>query len=253
MLIKKKSSAFSLVELSIVLVILGLLTGGILAGQSLIKAAELRAISTESSRYITAAQTFRDKYFAIPGDFGKATAFWGRQSLTDCNSNSGVAVATATGVCDGDGSGKLAAIGSPSTAALLKERHQFWRHLALAGLIEGTYAGVPAGGSSEWATNDTNVPRSRYGRGLWFTDGRPADHYIMVGAYFADEPPTNPLLTIEEAWNIDMKMDDGKPATGKVIPSAMGNQPACHDGVNYQLGPGYTVGPACTLSFVRAF
>lgn len=59
--------AFSLVELSIVLVILGLLTGGILAGQSLIRAAELRAVSTEYSRYITATQSFRDKYFAVPG------------------------------------------------------------------------------------------------------------------------------------------------------------------------------------------
>ncbi|PZP83692.1 MAG: type II secretion system protein, partial [Azospirillum brasilense] len=55
---------FSLVELSIVLVILGLLTGGILGGQSLIRAAELRTISTDANRYITAAQTFRDKYFA---------------------------------------------------------------------------------------------------------------------------------------------------------------------------------------------
>ena len=59
---------FSLVELSIVLVILGLLTGGILAGQSLIRAAELRSISTDYSRYIAAVQAFRDKYFALPGD-----------------------------------------------------------------------------------------------------------------------------------------------------------------------------------------
>lgn len=59
-----RKRGFSLVELSIVLVILGLLTGGILAGQSLIRAAELRAVSTEYSRYATAVQSFRDKYFA---------------------------------------------------------------------------------------------------------------------------------------------------------------------------------------------
>ncbi|MFM9890490.1 MAG: type II secretion system protein, partial [Rickettsiales bacterium] len=68
---------FSLVELSIVLVILGLLTGGILSGQSLIRAAELRSVSTEYNRYVTAVQTFRDKYFALPGDMTNAQSFWG--------------------------------------------------------------------------------------------------------------------------------------------------------------------------------
>ncbi len=68
---------FSLVELSIVLVILGLLTGGILAGKSLMRASELRAVSTEYQRYLTAAQSFRGKYFELPGDFSKAQSFWG--------------------------------------------------------------------------------------------------------------------------------------------------------------------------------
>ena len=71
---------FSLVELSIVLVILGLLTGGILAGQSLIRASELRAVSTEFQRYVAAVNTFRDKYFMLPGDMSNATAFWGEDA-----------------------------------------------------------------------------------------------------------------------------------------------------------------------------
>ena len=69
--------AFSLVELSIVLVILGLLVGGILAGQSLIHAAELRAVSSEYQRYRTAIYAFRDKYLGLPGDITTATNFWG--------------------------------------------------------------------------------------------------------------------------------------------------------------------------------
>lgn len=77
-------NAFSLVELSIVLVILGLLTGGILAGQNLIRAAELRSVTTQLQQYQTALQTFRNKYFALPGDMTKATDFWTSAFGTNC-------------------------------------------------------------------------------------------------------------------------------------------------------------------------
>ncbi|MBY6117485.1 prepilin-type N-terminal cleavage/methylation domain-containing protein [Mameliella alba] len=71
-------SGFSLVELSIVLVILGLLIGGVLTGQNLIRAAELRSVMTEFKTYQTAVMTFRDKYFALPRDMTNATDFfWG--------------------------------------------------------------------------------------------------------------------------------------------------------------------------------
>ena len=79
-------AAFSLVELSIVLVILGLLTGGILTGQNLIRAAELRSVVTEFQTYQTAVMTFRDKYFALPGDMTNATDFWGE--MTNCGAAS---------------------------------------------------------------------------------------------------------------------------------------------------------------------
>ena len=72
-----QKQGFSLVELSIVLVILGLLTGGILTGQSLIRAAELRSVTTEFQKYQTAMMTFRDRYMALPGDMRNATAFLG--------------------------------------------------------------------------------------------------------------------------------------------------------------------------------
>jgi prepilin-type N-terminal cleavage/methylation domain-containing protein len=67
---------FTLVELSIVLVILGLLAGGVLAGQSLIRAAELRSVTTQLEQYSTAIYAFRDRYFAIPGDEEFARRAW---------------------------------------------------------------------------------------------------------------------------------------------------------------------------------
>ena len=87
-------NGFSLVELSIVLVILGLLTGGILGGQALIRAAELRAATTESQRYLAAINSFRDKYFALPGDMAIATRFWGVS--TACSGGQPTARVTAT-------------------------------------------------------------------------------------------------------------------------------------------------------------
>jgi prepilin-type N-terminal cleavage/methylation domain-containing protein len=67
------SSAFSLVELSIVLVILGLLVGGVLSGQSLIRAAALRSVTNDYSRYSAAVNTFKDKYFPAPATAPVAT------------------------------------------------------------------------------------------------------------------------------------------------------------------------------------
>src|SRR6187399_2125428 len=96
---------FSLVELSIVLVILGLLTGGILAGQSLIRAAELRAVSTEYSKFVTAGRSFRDKYFALPGDMANATSFWG--TAVTCPGKVTADARTDARTCNGDGTGQI--------------------------------------------------------------------------------------------------------------------------------------------------
>src|SRR5665213_2905942 len=65
---------FTLIELSIVLVIIGLIVGGILVGQDLIKVAEVRAQISQIEKYNQAVNTFRAKFNAIPGDMAVATA-----------------------------------------------------------------------------------------------------------------------------------------------------------------------------------
>lgn len=209
------------------LVILGLLTGGILAGQSLIRAAELRAVSTEYTRYVTASQTFRDKYFSIPGDFRDATRFWNRQTATsDCVSNSGLSAAGSPGACDGDGSGAINPSGAASQAG---EHVQFWRHLASAGLIEGTYTGQAGSGGNLHFIGGTNVPNSKLGNAIWGVrylgpNSAHATHFtgtymnfLQLGAARTAEDNYSAALKPEEAWNIDTKMDDGKPGRGKMM------------------------------------
>lgn len=221
------TKAFSLVELSIVLVILGLLTGGILAGQSLIRAAELRAVSSEYNRYVTALGTFRDKYFQLPGDFQKATDFWG--TAANCPGHSGNTTVAVQATCNGNDDGRIQP-NAPSSNEIFRA----WQHLANAGLIEGTYLGVP--NSATWSDPHTvigsNAPASKLGKAGWalyhFTNSAldvsntnyfEADYnnFFFYGASSGTNVPNQQILSPEEAWNIDTKMDDGRPAQGRVM------------------------------------
>ncbi len=217
---------FTLVELSIVLVILGLLTGGILAGQSLIRAAELRKTMNYVSETRTAWMSFKDKYFALPGDMTNATSFWGRSNLvTDwhasgtCPSQPGTA--SASGTCNGDGDGYMAT--NP-------EQNGMWEHLQLAGLI-----GYPVNTEIAWNTQPPGLRKGIYAVVLnngccagaaksamdfWF--GNPQPNGVLVtgvglrlGTYgdpFYDV--IGGVLSPQELWQMDTKMDDGLPGSG---------------------------------------
>jgi len=223
--------AFSLVELSIVLVILGLLTGGILAGQSLIRAAELRSVSTEFNRWATSVHTFRDKYFAFPGDMANATAFWGaldgnNGTGTDCQGE-----ATSLPTCNGDANGQvLNGVSGASTA----ENYLFWKHLANAGLIEGNYTGNNANKSGNVLCIGTstmlpgcNTPLSKLGTVGWavqYVGNAAGDAHLFDGSYgnvmslsTNSTFNTTYALTSPELWNIDTKLDDGRPASGQLV------------------------------------
>ncbi len=251
---------FSLVELSIVLVILGLLTGGILAGRSLIRASELRAVSTEHSRWITATRAFQDKYLGLPGDLTNATGFWGKDA-TNCNSHTGTAATN--GVCNGNGNGLLQIAGSPASWG---EQLQYWRHLAAAGLIEGTYTGLAGSGANNEALLGVNSPISKLssaGWGVWQSSDHAGSsnafayqygNTLVFGAQNPANPPHAAILKPEEAWNIDTKLDDGKPATGKLMAYRRGtctNSTSATDTASDYLLTSDTIG--CALFFPKVF
>ncbi|KKB96539.1 hypothetical protein SZ25_00353 [Candidatus Arcanobacter lacustris] len=70
-----KNCGFTLIELSIVMVIIGLIIGGILTGQALIHGAGVRATISQLKQYSTATNLFNMKYNAVPGDFNQATKY----------------------------------------------------------------------------------------------------------------------------------------------------------------------------------
>ncbi len=214
-----RRTAFSLVELSIVLVILGLLVGGILAGQSLIRASELRSVMQEATRFQTAGQAFRDKYFALPGDMANATSFWGKLA-SYCNGDAGTA--SSTGTCNGNGDGMIVTSGALNSSM---ENYQFWSQLALAGMIEGVYTGIS--GSAVYVVPGVNAPVARVGnRANWamgyysyLPSGDTWNFVYNLGNRLRlhDNVNGGGVMAPPDAWYIDGKADDGMPGTGKVL------------------------------------
>ncbi len=216
--------AFSLVELSIVLVILGLLVGGILAGQSLIRAAELRSVGTEYNRLVTATHSFRDKYFALPGDMSNATQFWGSAGGTGGDNNCAIVISTTTATCNGNGNGRLES--GSSSYYLQNESFRFWQHLANAGLIEGSYTGrgdpTPYGAGVYEMYSPTpglNVLASKLSRGAWtlYWTSNTEITTLQLGRtpieYYWN---TQPIMSTSDLWNVDSKLDDGGASSGKI-------------------------------------
>ena len=259
-------NGFSLVELSIVLVILGILTGGILTGQSLIRSAELRSVITESQNYQTAVHSFKNKYLALPGDMSNAHMFWtsagGSGVIGDgCEAATG----TGTQTCSGNGDGLLDAA---SAADEYGEKYTFWQHLANAGLIAGNYTGKTGSAGTGDSTAGENVPQSKLTStgvevnsigvpapvGWYFDDNH--GNIIVFGKKRVPTTHLDPVLTPEEIWGLDKKMDDGRPGTGTV---GTFDQDAFTDDctttndvatAEYDLAEDSTI---CTLIFKRAF
>jgi len=113
----KTSAGFTLIEISIVLVIIGLLLGGVLKGQELIENAKIKRMNNDFSGIASATYSYLDRYSAIPGDDKNAVARW-----------------TLTAGTDGDGNGALLGSWDASDS---KETKYFWEHLRRSNLIVG--------------------------------------------------------------------------------------------------------------------
>lgn len=188
-------SGFSLIEMSIVLLIIGLIVGGILKGQDLLESAKLKATMSQLNEFRIATNLFYDKYDALPGDFDQAQQMI-HASLRNGNGN---------GVVEGAG------------LTLQGEGHEslsFWAHLAAAGLITdpGT---MPSSGVARFGQG---APASKIGGGFTVKHN-PAPglegHWFVLGKENGASGDAA-LLTPEQAHSLDRKMDNGDPFSGRV-------------------------------------
>jgi prepilin-type N-terminal cleavage/methylation domain-containing protein len=233
-------SGFTLIELSIVLVIIGLIVGGVLVGQDLIRAASVRATISQIERYNTAVNTFQTKYGDLPGDMTATTAttfgFSPRSSGTGQGDGNGILQGV---YCDA-GTGC-----SDGWAQAGGETGLFWVDLSTANglnvnLVDGAFStatwhavrGSPTPSSSP--SIDAYMPQAKLGRGNyvyvwsggWLYGTTPLGsngiNYFglsaisVINAGGSSEPTSTAGLTVQEAYSIDKKADDGLPQTGHI-------------------------------------
>ncbi len=239
---KKSLQAFTLVELAIVLTIIGLLVGAVMVGRGIIRASELRSVMTETASYVTAVNTFRLKYHALPGDMNNATDFWGaadNNAATCRGTDKTGMIAT----CNGNGDGIL------NIGVNHGEIFYLWQHLANAGVIGGNFAGRvgPPGpynaAFSLYSVPGFNVPGSKLKVGAAYnfrnrgTNNSDAGWFygeygtvLMLGmSTNSDNLPRGALLAPQELYKIDLKLDDGLPAQGQIVtrPGTNADSPFC--------------------------
>lgn len=213
---------FSLVELSIVLVILGLLVGGILGGQSLIKAAQLRKYTVDYSQYETAINAFKVKYDCLPGDCSNANYLFGG---TTCSART-----VSPNTCNGNGDGYIKPY----------ETRYVCQQLSQSGIIpsacvggfgngpDGVQAGINALASSYGTNNLIEISyRDAAGWSVYMTHFKAANYLNLAinsaaGSYYPAEFATQGMMTVEDAEIVDRKIDDGKPGTGKFLQTSYG-------------------------------
>ena len=202
--IQQEGTGFTLIELSIALVIIGLIVGGVLVGKDLIEAASLRNIVADIDRFEAARNTFQLKYACMPGDCANASQF----GLGN----------------NGNGNGMLDNVWSTNDAWL------YWTHLAKANYIEGDYSGLPGPNIARQTIAGVNVPKAKGMDASYFIYNHLPNNTVW-SLYFGVTESTNTHIysigkdgddytfdgafTVKQAMAVNLKVDDGLANRGK--------------------------------------
>jgi prepilin-type N-terminal cleavage/methylation domain-containing protein len=239
---------FSLVELSIVLVIIGVIIGVTLKGMELVRGSELKAIVSEADEYKAAFGQFQLLYDGPPGDITNATGFW-------------------SGTANGNGNGQV-------DAETSNEPFRAMQQLNLAKLIDGTFSGTWGSGfvlSVPGVSGNVKPSKSArpgaamyikccsgtdYSRTMSYTN-----HISLFSVDGTDITKRAGILTPTEARGIDDKYDDGVPDYGMIGASGSGTYSAAYVATGCYSGTGSTStydsavaanknSPNCQMQFV---
>ena len=188
----KRQGGFTLIEIAIVLVIIGLLLGGVLKGQELINTARVRALNNSVDGITAAWFSFQDRYRAFPGDYLQAKAVVNLPGVT----------------AGGDGNGRVGVTGASTDSP--DERGLVWTHLEAAGYITGSYSGAGVAAGSEYNCAATICPDNGFGTGMSIFHGTE----VQSSTVAAHELITGQGIPVEVIAELDRKIDDDAPNTG---------------------------------------
>jgi prepilin-type N-terminal cleavage/methylation domain-containing protein len=183
--IRSDQAGFTLVEIAIVMVIIGLLIGGVLKGQAMIENAKSKRVIKQADELRAAIMTFFDKYGVYPGDEGLANVPPGGGDVNNPNPN-----------------GQM---GNNAT-----ERGDLFVDLSLANLISGTFTG-------------TNYVQHVYGGDVWvywttpIAGVTPTGHYIRFFNFPADVALEVDIKYDDGVWNSGMMVGNADYSTATTV------------------------------------
>jgi len=191
---KRNQSGFTLIEIAIVLVIIGLLLGGVLKGQELINSAKVKNLATDFKNVPIYIYGYQDKYKALPGDDANVAVHLGASAVQ--------AVAVAGQQTPGNGIIE----GAWNSTNQGDESYLFWQHIRMAGFGPG----------STDITSSDYIPRNAVGGKIGVTNSL-ANKPItgMVGTYIV----CSDAIPGKFAKQLDTTLDDGNTATGSLMVS----------------------------------
>ncbi len=190
----KARAGFTLIEMSLVLVIIGLIVGGIFVGRDLIEIGQTRKVMSQMENIQSAVSTFRLKYNCIPGDCANAANFGLGTSGNGDYFIGGISDSTTPpmgGCIDYAGhcltaSSNWGGFGASIIERSFGETQYFWVHLGAAGFIPKTYSELAFVNTNLSAVIDSYFPRDALGKYNLITTMWNGKLYIRTGVTSTD-------------------------------------------------------------------
>lgn len=245
---KSAQQGFTLIEMSIVLAIIGLIVGGILKGQEVVNNGRLKMQVAQMDAIKAAIFTFQDQFTYLPGDYPNASSQLG---MTNGN---------------GDGNGIIGTTGTTPSATILADTASAngtesvlaWADLIAGNLLQGVT--LPSGTALKDVTSTTllSYPGKMSGTFLWIATFNASSATISGPMVRLQLPISGALSTASgqsvrepDAYNIDRKYDDGSPITGSILVDSVSDATNCATGGSYTLtSAGSPNTNYCTLLWV---
>lgn len=185
---KSQQSGFTLVEIAIVLVIIGLLLGGILKGQELINSAKVKNLANDFRVIPTYIYAYQDKFKALPGDDSGAQNHLPGGAVSD----------------NGNGNGVIE--GAWSSATATDESYMFWRHVRLANLAAGPTV----------LTDPEYIPKNAVGGILGVSSMQTTPNQVQITGMTGSYQICSKGILGRFVKQLDIQMDDGQTNTGSM-------------------------------------